>query len=151
MAKPVTLKFSEAVLLFGDGATVEDFEAICGIENLTVTYNIETESEEIPDCDTEALITWLEDVVVSKQVVFGGEALLTGQIDDYFTDWVLDDTDEPKNLRFMVNLDIAGRKYYLAVPGKLTAFEASGERRTRWRASFTINGQGKPSKVSVPD
>lgn len=152
MAKPVTLKFQEAVLMMGDGATVEDFDAVCGIENVTVTYNIETESEDIPDCDNpDDMITWLEDNVLTKQLVISGDAFLTPAIDEYFTDWVLDDTDESRNARVVFNWNVTGKKYYLGVPTKLVSYENSGERRQRWRAAFTLNGQGKPSKVTLPD
>lgn len=142
MATAATLKFGSITLLLGDGATSEAFAAPCAVENLTKTTNVQTESNNIPDCADPDAPGWLVDDEVSKQITLSGDGFLDTAGINTWRVWDLAGGD--KNVRWnTAGAAGAGGGYYTA-PAKLTSFEEQGARGRRWRVSFTLALQGLP-------
>lgn len=147
MAQAQTIKFGEAAVLLGDGENPEVFAAPCGVEELTMTVEIEANSTNAPDCDDPDLPGWLESDIVSKQMTIQGQGVLSKQAIEVWREWWHNDMPATEiNVRFHRTHSGAGAGYFQG-PAILTAYEEPGTRGERWRNSFTITFNGKPTWV----
>lgn len=143
MAQAKTLKFSQQLMMIGDGATpTENFEAPCGFTTLNLTVNIETNTTNVPDCDDPDLPSWLISDEVSKQMVLGGNGVLDTDAMQMWRDWLL--AGGEKNVRwFTAGTAVNGGGYFQA-PGIMTTYEETGERGQRWNINAAVTLNGKP-------
>jgi len=143
MAQAKSIKFGKIMLLLGDGATVEQFEAPCGFETLTLTVNIETNTTNVPDCNDPDLPAWLVSDEVSKQMQIAGEGVMDTDAMQVWQDWLMDGGE--KNVRWFKDLTAGEGGGYWQAPGVLTQYEEVGERGQRWRQNITVTLNGKPT------
>lgn len=146
MAQAKTLKFSDQLMMVGDGAEpTEAFTAPCGFESLSMTVNIETNTTNIPDCEDPDLPAWLSSDEVSKQMVLAGEGVLDTDANKMWRDWLLEGGE--KTIRWVTKGTAANGGGYFEAPGILTTFEESGQRGNRWANNIGVTLNGKPTWV----
>lgn len=144
MAQAKTIKFGNILLEIGDGATpTEAFAAPCGIETLSLTVNVETNTTNVPDCSDPDLEAWLISDVTSKQMVITGEGIMDADAQKDWREWIL--AGGERNIRWHVDLSSANGGGYWQAPALLTTFEENGERGNRWRSNIGLTLQGKPT------
>ena len=149
MAQAQTIRFGKAFILLSDMETSPTFTAPCGVENLTMTINIESDTVAVPDCDDPDLAVWLLTDIVSKQMTLQGSGILDTTAMQTWQDWWLSDLPAQEvNIRFFRDISAGQGGGYFAAPAVLTAYEESAQRGggtgSRWQNSFTIALQGKP-------
>ncbi len=86
MTRATTLKFSQFVWQFGDGASPETFSRPCGVTSRDFTIEPSTSDTAVPDCDDEDAAAWLDRDTVSMSA--GGS--IAGAVDDDDFDTMLD-------------------------------------------------------------
>lgn len=143
MAQAKTLKFKDQLLMLGNGATPEVFEAPCGFTSLNLTVNIETATTNVPDCDDPDLPAWLESDEVSKQMVVGGSGVLDTDAMQMWRDWLMGGGE--KNVRWVTAGTAANGGGYWSAPGILTTYNETGERGQRWQIETQITLNGAPT------
>jgi len=148
MALAKVIKFGEQILLWGDGADPEEFTPLCGFTSLELTVNIETNSNNVPDCDDPELPAWLVSSEVSKQMQIGGSGVIDADALDRFNDWILEGGE--KNFRWLTNsaTNTEANGYWEA-PGIMSAYGQTGERGQLWSQSTTILLNGRPNRVNL--
>jgi len=148
MAQAQTIKFGKAMVLLGDGESPEVFAAPCGVEELTMTVETEANSTNAPDCENPDLPGWLESDLVSRQMTIQGQGVLAQQALMTWQDWWYNDQPATEiNVRFFRDIGASVGGGYFQGRAILTAYEESGSRGERWRNSFTITFNGKPTWV----
>lgn len=148
MALASTIRFGQvAVLIEGQDTSggTGIYEGVCGVEQLTMTVNLEQNTTNIPDCDDPDLPSWLETDLVSQQMTIEGEGVLDTEAMQVWQDWYFNHADENRNVRFFRDLSAPNGGGYFQGPAKITAYSETGQRGERWRNSFTITFQGKPT------
>jgi len=142
MAKANTFKFSQFLILLGNGESPEDFVAPCGLTSRGFTRTAETSSVNVPDCADEDIPSWLENDVVSLSWSLSGEGVLADESIDDWEAFYEQQLDASRNLRIQV-----GDRLYQG-KGKLTNFAITGERGSRLQVSVEITGDGPVSRVT---
>jgi len=140
MAQASTIKLGKSALLLGDGASPEAFTAPCGLEQLTMTVNIETTNT--PDCSDPDLPSWLVSDEVSKQMTISGEGVLDTTAMQTWRDWFMGGGE--KNVRWFTDLAAGSGGGHYEAPAILTTYEEQGQRGQRWRVSIGVALNGKP-------
>ena len=150
MAQAQTISFGKVVVLLSDMQTPTPiFSASCGVEELTMTINIESNTTNAPDCDDPDLPGWLESDIVSKQMTIQGNGVLDLNAIGVWNDWAHNELPATEiQVRFMRDISGPGGGYYQG-RAILTAYEETGQRGNKWRNTFTITFSGKPTWVSV--
>jgi hypothetical protein len=146
MALAKTIKFAQTSILLGNGATpTEVFSAPCGFEELTMSININSQDEDIPDCDDPDVAAWVITTITSQQMVLSGNGVLDTDAMQDWQDWWLDNGAEERNVRWFRDLTGANGGGYFQAPAVLTGYEETHARRARGRMSVTLNLNGKPT------
>ncbi|WP_300396431.1 phage tail tube protein [Henriciella sp.] len=143
MALAQTIKFGSAMIMLGDGASSETFEAPCGFTELTMTVNIESNTTNIPDCEDPDLPSWLISDEVSKQMTLSGSGVLDKDAKQIWDDWVM--AGGEKNVRWFIDLPSGEGGGYYEAPAILTQYEQTFSRGQRANVSIGIAMNGKPS------
>ena len=150
MAQATTIKFGKCMLLLGDGESSETFAAPCGVQELTMTVNIETSNVNLPDCDDPDLASWLQTDIVSKQMTISGNGVLdTAAMQTWQNWWLSDLPSEERNVRWYRDLTAGQGGGYFLAPAVLTNYEETGQRGQRWTNSFAIALNGRPTFTSA--
>lgn len=140
MAKATTIRFSEFLILLGNGESPEDFVAPCGLTSRGFTRVAETSDTNVPDCDDEDLPSWLERDTVSLAWSLSGEGVVA---EESLDEWeAFYEQLASRNLRIAI-----GDRLYQGA-GKLTNFAITGERGTRVQLSVEIAGDGPVTRVA---
>lgn len=146
MAQAKTIKFANVLVLLQDQDTGGLFTAPCGVEQLTMTINVETNTTNVPDCDDPDLASWLETDVVSQQMTIEGEGVLDTDAMQVWQDWYFGaNAGQEIRVRFFRDLTAPNGGGYFEGPAILSAYSETGQRGQRWRNSFTITFNGKPT------
>lgn len=146
MAQAKTIKFANVIVMLQDQDTAAQYAAPCGVEQLTMTINIESNTTNVPDCDDPDLASWLETDIVSQQMTIEGEGVLDTDAMQVWQDWWHGaNSGQEINVRFFRDLLTANGGGYFQGPAVLTAYAETGQRGQRWRNSFTITFNGKPT------
>lgn len=146
MALAKVLEFGEQLLLWGDAADPEEFTPLCGFTSLELTVNVETNSNNVPDCDDPSLPAWLHSSEVSKQMQIGGNGVIDTDALERFNDWILEGGE--RNFRWLTNGETnTEANGYWEAPGIMSAYGQSGERGQLWTQSTTILLNGRPNRV----
>lgn len=140
MAKATTLKFSELLILVGNGESPEDFAAPCGLTSRGFSRTAETNDTNVPDCDDEDAPAWLERDKVSNAWSASGSGVLAEESFQVWEDWFNEDT--ARNVRI-----VAGARIWSG-QAHLTQFEIEGERGARVTVTVAITGTGKPELIA---
>lgn len=151
MALAKTIKFNNVIVLLESTTVPGTYVAPCGVESLTMTVNIETETTNVPDCANPDLASWLETDIVSHQMTIEGEGVLDSDaMQDWQEWWFGTHAGLPRNVRFFRNILAANGGGTFTGPAVLSAYSESGQRGQRWRNSFTITFSGKPTFAAAP-
>lgn len=76
MAQPKTLRGTYVNILLGDGATPEVFEPICGLNTRSITHQINTNDDFIPDCTNPEDVPTRELTTTGEQWDMSGSGLV---------------------------------------------------------------------------
>ena len=145
MAQAKTIKFANVMVLLQEQDTGAQFVAPCGVEQLTMTINVETNTTNVPDCDLPDLASWLETDVVSQQMTIEGEGVLDTDAMQVWQEWYHGaQAGTEINVRFFRDLTAPNGGGYFQGPAILSAYAETGQRGQRWRNSFTITFNGRP-------
>lgn len=151
MAAASTIKFGNVyVLLENPATTALDFVAPCGVEQLTMTVNVETQTTNVPDCTSPDLPAWLEADIVSQQMTIEGEGVLDRAAMKVWQEWWYTNPTAARQVRFYRNLSALDGGGHFQGPAILSAYSETGQRGGRWRQSFTITFSGKPTFTAAP-
>lgn len=142
MSKATTFKFSQFLILLGNGESPEDFVAPCGLTSRGFTRTAETSDVNVPDCADEDVPSWLERDVVSLSWSLSGEGVLAAESIDEWEAFYEQQLSDSRNLRIQV-----GDRLYEG-KGKLTNFQIQGERGSRLTVSIEITGDGPVTRVT---
>lgn len=150
MAQAKTIKFAQVMVLLQEQDTAGAYVAPCGVEQLTMTVNIESNTTNVPDCNDPDLASWLETDIVSQQMTIEGEGVLDIDAMKEWQDWWHGSmAGVERNVRFFRDLTAPNGGGYFSGPAVLTAYAETGQRGQRWRNSFTITFNGKPGFTPV--
>lgn len=148
MAQAKTITFGKVLLLLEEqdsSGGAGTYVAPCGVEQLTMTINVETNNTNIPDCDDPDLASWLATDVVSQQMTIEGEGVLDTDAMQMWQDWWYNDGASERNVRWYRNLTAPNGGGHFQGPAVLTAYSETGQRGQRWRQTFTLALNGKPT------
>jgi hypothetical protein len=144
VAQAKTFKFGDTVVLLGDGATpTEAFTAPCGLTQLTLTVNFDTQQTVVPDCADPDLPAWTETDVTSLTMTIGGQGILDRDARPEWEEWFM--TNTPKKVRWLYDVTLADNGGYYQAPGILTQYQVTAQRGQRAQVQVTITLQGKPT------
>lgn len=141
MATIKTLKFNQVVLQIGDGATpTEVFTTFCGNTEINHNYNINTETEDLPDCANPDAVNFESPFKTSigESIDFSG--WLAATFDEELRELVY--AEEPVNIRLV--FDNPERKGTLQGPAILTAAGTGWQQRASGTQSGTFTFTDKP-------
>lgn len=139
MARANTLKFSEFLFQFGDGATPEAFSRPCGVTSRDFALEPNTSDTAVPDCSDEDAVSWLDRDTVSMSA--SGNVAGTMDDDDFdaLLDWAL--SGASRNGRVIIK----GRRLDGAFKIALTL---TGERGKRVTFAGKLTSDGAITRVS---
>ena len=146
MAQIDPLRFKNVTIQLGDGATPEVFTTWCGNTNIAVNYNINTETEDLPDCDDPDAVNFESPfkTSVGESIDFSG--VLSPAFDEQLRDLVY--SDEPVNIRLVFNK--APRAGTLQGPAILTAAGTEFAQRAAGTMSGTLTFTSEPTWTPTP-
>lgn len=141
MAQIDPLRFKNVTIQLGDGDTPEVFTTWCGNTNIAVNYNINTETEDLVDCDDDDAVSFESPfkTSVGMSVDFSGQ--LSPAFDAELHDLAFD--GEPRNIRLVYNKGV--RTGTFEGPAILTAAGTEFERRAAGTMSGTLTFTAKPT------
>ena len=146
MATLVPIKFGDQAFMFGNGADPEVFSEPCGIVGIGRNWNINTQSDDLPDCEDKDAIGFDSPYKVSAGLSVDLQLVLTPELEVLLEDLVWE--SEPTNARHAINKGT--RTGYYAGPGIMTARGDSAERRGNTTGNVTWTWTSKPVWVPAP-
>lgn len=146
MARIDPLRFKHVSLQIGDGADPEVFATFCGNTTIAHNYNINTETEDLPDCDNPDAVNFESPFKTSigESIDFSG--VLSPAFDEELRDLVYN--DEPVNIRLVFNH--GSRKGTLQGPAILTAAGTEFAQRAAGTMSGTLTFTNEPVWTPAP-
>lgn len=140
MAAAETLKFSQFLILVGDGGSPEQYDDPCGLTSRGFNRTAETNTTNVPDCDNPDEASWLERDVVSLSGEMSGSGVLAEQSFDLWNDWF--ESGQAKNVR----IELGARAW----EGRaiLSNLNIQGERGSRVTVEVTIQSDGEIIQVA---
>lgn len=142
MAQAKTFKFSDIVMMLGDGALPELFAAPCGLTQNTMTISTNSNETVIPDCDDPDLAAWAITDILSLKMELGGQGILDIAARPVWEDWAMSGLE--KNVRFIYGVTLANFGGYYAAPAVLTNYQVTSQRGNRATLQTSIVFNGKP-------
>lgn len=147
MALAKTIKFSDFVVLLGDGATpTEAFAAPCAFNNRALNRNKNLNENVIPDCDDEDEPSWIERDIVSMSWGISGDGIIDeGSVadwDDFF------EQGTSKNVKVILSKSTGAVTY----TGKahLTTLNYAAGRGERLTFTVEMAGDGRLLSTDTP-
>lgn len=134
MAQATTIKFSDFLILIGDGASPEQFADPCGLTSKGFQRTANMNDTNIPDCDDPDAPTWLGRDVVSYQATLSGSGVVaTESLANWEAWW---DSGASKNCR----VELGDQAW--AGSFRLAEFNITGERGARVNMDVSIVSDG---------
>lgn len=150
MATVKSFKYANTSILLGDGGTpTETFTALCGFEEMSMTLNVESNTEAIWDCLDPDGMAWGVTNIDSQQITLAGNGLLDTDAMKLWQAWWYTDAGKEKNIRWYRNLTLANGGGWFQGPAILTSYEETGQRQRNWRAAIGISFNGQPAFVAA--
>lgn len=141
MAKATTLKFSQFLILIGDGGSPQGFGDPCGLTSRGFNRTAEMNDTNTPDCDDPDAPSWLERDVVSLAGEMTGSGVVAEESIDTWDEWF--ESGESRDVRIELNTRVwEGR-------AKLSQFNITGERGQRVNVEVTIVSDGPIIRTST--
>ena len=134
MAKATTLKYSQFLVLIGDGASPQTFGDPCGLTSRGFNRTAETNDTNTPDCDDPDAPSWLERDVVSLSGEMSGSGVVATESIDTWDEWF--ESGESRDVR----VELATRVW--EGRAKLTGLNITAERGQRVNIEVTIVSDG---------
>lgn len=140
MATLVPIRFGDEAIQFGDGATPEVFTEPCGITGRSRNFNINTQTEDLPDCDDPDIVSFESPFKISVGESIDIQFIASATLEPLLVDLAYD--DEQTNIRYVINK--GSRVGYYEGPAILTALSFTSERRGMVTGTGTITWTEKP-------
>jgi predicted secreted protein len=140
MAQATTTKFSDFLILLGDGATPETFTAPCGLTSRGFNRSANLSDVNVPDCVDEDAPSWLERDVISYQSSIAGAGVIADESASTWEDWW--ESGLAKNVRIERKTAAWVGSFYL------TEYNMAGERGQRLTGNITLTSNGKVTRLS---
>lgn len=134
MAKAQTFKYSQFLILIGDGNSPEVFGDPCGATSKGFNRTANMNDTNVPDCDDPDLPSWLERDVVSNQAELTFAGVVADQSFDVYDAWM--ESGESKNIRVEL-----GNRVWEGM-AKLATLNVTGERGTRVNFTASLASDG---------
>lgn len=140
MAEATTLKFSQFLILVGDGGSPENFVDPCGLTSRGFNRTAETNTTNVPDCADPDAASWVQRDVVSLSGEMSGAGVMADESFDVWNDWF--ESGLAKNVR----IELGARAW----EGRaiLTALNIKGERGSRVQVDVTMQSDGEIIQVA---
>ena len=146
MATLVPIKFGDEAILFGDGAVPEVFSEPCGITGRSRNFSINTQSDDLPDCDDPDIVGFDSPYKISVGESIDIQFVASALLEPLLTDLAYDDGET--NIRYAINKGT--RTGYYAGPAILSALSFSSERRGNVAGTATLSWTAKPVWTAAP-
>ncbi len=141
MAQATTSKFSEFLVLLGDGGSPsETFSDPCGLTSRGFQRTANMNDTNIPDCEDPDAPTWLGRDVISYQATLSGAGVVAAESFGTWEAWW--QSGESKNVR----VELGDHAWEGAF--KLADFNISGERGQRVNMDVSLVSDGVIEKVA---
>jgi hypothetical protein len=144
MATIIPIKYGDEAFQFGNGADPEVFSEPCGITGRSRNFSINTQSDDLPDCDDPNAVAFDAPYKISigesVDLQFVASAALEPQMRDLAYE------AEDKNARYVINKGT--RVGYYEGPGILTALSFTSERRGVVTGTATWTWTAQPEWVA---
>ena len=141
MARIDPLRFKHVTIQIGDGETSETFATWCGNTTIAHNYNINTETEDLPDCDDPDAVNFESPLKTSVGESIDFSGVLSPAFDEQLRDLVY--ADDPVNVRLVFNH--GSRKGTLQGPAILTAAGTEFAQRAAGTMSGTLTFTSEPT------
>jgi predicted secreted protein len=135
MTQAQTLKFSQFLVLVGDGANPETFKAPCGLNSRSFNRTAATNDTNVPDCDNPDAPSWLERDVVSLSSSISGAGVVADEDFDVWNTWF--EAGTTKNVKITL-----GARIWIG-PYKCTKLNVTGNRGSRTTFDVTLDSDGE--------
>lgn len=148
MAQAKTFKFSDVMILLGDGATpTEAFAAPCGLTEMGMTIASDTNETVVPDCDNPDDPAWKETDITALQMTLSGQGVLDRAARKTWEEWAFSGLQ--KNVRWVYDVGSADFGGYYQAPAILTNYQVTAQRGQRATVQLAITLNGKPTWVAA--
>lgn len=143
MAQAKTFRFSDVMILLGNGASpTEIFAAPCGLTELGMTIATDTSETVIPDCDNPDDPAWKITDISALQMTLTGQGVLDRTARKAWEDWAFGGVE--KSVRWMYDVTAADNGGHYQAPGILTSYQVTAQRGQRATVQIGITLNGKP-------
>jgi len=145
MATIIPIKFGDEAFQFGNGGDpTELFSEPCGITGRSRNFSINTQSDDLPDCDEPDAVSFDSPYKISVGESVDLQFVTSAAMEPLMTDLAYNEANT--NARYVINK--GSRDGYYEGPGILTALSFSSERRGNVTGTATWTWTAKP--VWVP-
>lgn len=142
MAKPITSRASQLILLLGDGATPEVFTAPCGLNSKGINFSKEMNDTPVPDCDDPDAPAWTERAVTSLSASVAGEGILSmGDLDTWID---FNESTISRSAQIVIVVDAPNAALGGMWEGKflMSSFEVNGELGNKIQTTIELQSDG---------
>ena len=146
MATLVPIKFGDEAILFGDGETVEVFSEPCGIVGRSRNFSINTQSDDLPDCDDPDIVGFDSPYKISVGESIDIQFIASAALEPLLVELAYNEAET--NIRYAINKGALDG--YYAGPAIMTALSFSSERRGNVTGTATISWTAKPVWTPAP-
>ena len=143
MAQAKTFRFSDVLIMLGDGAApAEVFKAPCGLTEMGMTIQTDTNETVVPDCDRPDDPAWKEVDIASLQMTLTGQGVLDRNARKMWEDWAFGAKEI--NVRWAYNVTSADNGGHYQAPAILTQYQVTSQKGQRATVQIGIALNGKP-------
>jgi len=145
MATIIPIKFGDEAFQFGNGGDPETFSEPCGITGRSRNFSINTQSDDLPDCDYPDAVAFDSPYKISIGESADLQFVVNAALEPLMRDLAYD--EDAVNARYVINKGT--RDGYYEGPGILTALQFGSERRGNVTGTATWTWTAKPVWVSA--
>jgi hypothetical protein len=144
MATIIPIKYGDEAFQFGNGATpTEVFSEPCGITGRSRNFTINTQSDDLPDCDDPNAVTFDSPYKISVGESVDLQFVTSAAMEPLMVELAYN--EDVTNARYVINKGT--RDGYYEGPGILSALAFSSERRGNVTGTATWTWTAKPTWV----
>ena len=141
MAKPVTTKFGDFVVLLGDGATpTENFTRPCGFTDKSFELKAATNSTQVPDCDDPDAPAWEEKAVTVLSASVSGQGVMANESQDDWRAFFFGATSRNVRVQTLASIQNGGGYYQGAAI--LTSLKLDASLGDKVKCSVSLENDG---------
>lgn len=141
MTKPITVKGSQLLILVGNGASPELFEAPCGLTTKALNLAATANEFNVPDCDDPEQPMFTERVIATLSAGVTGSGILSMADYDTWRNWYL--SGQAQNIHVVINVPLAQGGGYYAMSAVLTALNHTGNQGELVTIDVEIQSNGE--------